>query len=78
MNIRYYQEHDTGDYLSVNHSTRDYYRQIGQPNIREGRATVAQGLLSGVCTTGIAMEYLRDQCNRVLKNQIPAEWIAQL
>lgn len=70
--LKFYRERN-GDYLCVDPDSRDYYRQIGQPDVREGRATAIAGLLGSVCTTGISMRFLKS-CKRVRREEVPTQW----
>lgn len=68
--IRYYKE-NTGDYLAV-----DFSSPIpGSPEQFEARATAIQNNRLSVCTTGVARAFLREQCKRVPKGAVPAEWL---
>jgi len=71
----YYQEIESGDYLCVDHNTKDYYLRIGRPDIREARATCITGLDNSMCTTSVSLGYLREKCHRVLKRNVPANWL---
>lgn len=71
--ICYYREF-TGDYLAIDTATNAYYRAtIGNDHF-EGRATAIEGQVGSVCTTGISRAYLRQNCRRVAKADVPAEW----
>lgn len=73
--LKYYQERNkSGDYVSVDPSTLEYYRNIGKDQM-EGRATAIQGDVNSVCTTGLSLEWLRSKCRRVRKADIPQEWL---
>lgn len=71
--IQFYRERG-GDYLAIDTATNRYYRQNFGKNHFEGRATAMQGLVSSVCTTGISREFLREECRRIAKRHLPAEW----
>ena len=73
--MHYYRE-PNGDYLAVNPSTKNYYVGIGQPNIREGRATAIAGLVESVCTTGVSLDFLAE-CTRIKRADVPKEWLAR-
>jgi len=76
--LKYYQERNkAGDYVSVDPSSLEYYRKFGKDQM-EGRATAIQGDVNSVCTTGIALEWLRSKCRRVRKADIPQEWLDRL
>jgi hypothetical protein len=77
--LKYYQEQDKhGDYVSIDPSTADYYRQIGQPGKLEARATCIAGSVSSVCTTSVTLQWLQKHCHRVRKADIPANWLEVL
>jgi hypothetical protein len=77
--LKYYQERNkSGDYLSVDPSTLDYYLKTQGKAHVEGRATCIQGSVTSVCTTGISLDFLRRKCRRVRKASIPAEWLEVL
>jgi hypothetical protein len=68
--IRYYRENETGDYLTVNWDSHE--RRIDHV---EGRATAIEGLPESMCTTGMKVDYVRDQCTMVSKAEVPDEWL---
>jgi len=70
--IKFYRE-PNGDYCCVETSTAKYYRQLGTPNIREGRAAAIIGLVTSVCTTGISTGFLK-RCRRVDRAHVPTQW----
>ena len=71
--IHYYRE-TNGDFLAVDtDSNRHYLRLYGKDHF-EGRATAIEGQVGSVCTTGVSREFLRKQCKRVAKRNVPAEW----
>lgn len=76
----YYQEKDSGDYLCIDERSWRYYKQIYPQDSRryEGRATAITGQVSSVCTTSLTIEYLRENCKRVLKKDIPQDWLEML
>ena len=63
-----------GDFLAIDTATNTYYRTAFGQDQFEGRATAIEGLLGSVCTTGIGREYLRQNCWRIAKAAVPAEW----
>jgi hypothetical protein len=71
--ISYYVER-SGDFLAVDRATNAYYwTNFGKDDV-EGRATAIEGQLGSVCTTGISREFLRLNCRRIAKANVPAEW----
>lgn len=72
--MRYYID-DDGDYLSVDHATAAYYRRIGQPLMREARATAIAGNRMSVCTCSVSVDYLREHCTPIPKTSVPAQWM---
>ena len=73
--MRYYREKETNDFLCVDMSTLSYYQQTQRKNYVEGRATAIENLPTSVCTTGISLDYLRKNCQRVSKSQVPKEYL---
>jgi hypothetical protein len=73
--IRYYRERKNGDYLCIDTSTNEYYLTTQGKDYFEGRATAIAGMVSSVCTTGISREFLRKECQRVGKKEVPAAWL---
>lgn len=71
--ILYFRE-PNGDYLAADKGSEDYYRQIGKPDLLEGRATAIAGCVGSVCTTGISRKFLKT-CRHVRKRDVPAEWL---
>lgn len=71
--IKYYQEIKTKDYLLVDTSTRQYYKQLGKREL-EGRATCIAGLPASMATTGISLDYLKNKCKRVKESEISLEY----
>jgi hypothetical protein len=71
----FYRERDSGDYLAVFPAESTY--RDGQ-RVCDGRATAIAGLLTSVCTTGIGDRYLRGNCTRVRRRQVPADWLKSL
>ena len=71
--IAFYREND-GDYLAIDTSTNAYYLDNFGKDHFEGRATAIEGLVGSVCTTGISREFLRENCQRVARARVPAEW----
>lgn len=77
--LKYYQEQDkTGDYLSIDPTTLDYYIRTQGKAMFEARATAIAGLRESVCTTSVHIDWLRGHCHRVRKADIPAEWLEVL
>jgi hypothetical protein len=72
--IAYYEE-SNGDFLAVDTATNRYYRESFGQDRFEGRATAIAGLVESVCATGISREFLRRNCRRVGKRQVPDEWL---
>lgn len=72
--ILFYREQDTGDYLAIDTDTNVYHRQVLYKDHFEGRATAVAGQVGSVCTTGISREFLRKNCKRVAKANVPANW----
>jgi hypothetical protein len=70
---RFYRERN-GDYLAIDTSTNRYYLRTFAKDHFEGRATAIVSLIGSVCTTGISRGYLRANCKRVAKAQVPREW----
>lgn len=73
----YYRDKN-GDYMSVDHGTRDYYRQIGKPDLREARCTAIRGERLSVCSCGVSVRWLRSHARRVPKARVPRAWLAML
>lgn len=71
--ILYYQE-GNGDYLAIDTSTNHFHRTVFGKDHYEGRATAIASLVSSVCTTSISREFLREECNRVPKANVPSDW----
>jgi len=77
--LKYYQEQDkTGDYLSIDPATLDYYLKTQGKALYEARATSIAGSVTSVCTTAVSLEFLQKKCHRVRKADIPAEWLEVL
>jgi hypothetical protein len=74
--LKYYQERNkSGDYVSIDPSTNEYYiRSVGKDQF-EGRATAIQGDVTSVCTVGLSRKWLQTRCRRVSKSAIPQEWL---
>jgi hypothetical protein len=72
--ICYYQEAN-GDYLAIETSTNDFYWTAYGKDHFEGRATCIAGLVGSVCTTAVSRGFLRQQCRRVAKEKVPAQWL---
>jgi len=71
--ILFYRENN-GDYLAIDTSSNAYYlRNFGQDHF-EGRATAIEGQVGSVCTTGVSRDFLRQNCKRVPKVKVPADW----
>jgi hypothetical protein len=71
--ILYYRE-SNGDYLAIETATkRHYFGSFGQDYF-EGRSTAIAGLISSVCTTAISRGFLRTNCKRVPRAEVPVEW----
>lgn len=71
--LLFYREQN-GDFLAIDAGTNDYYRRVLGRDDFEGRATAIEGLAGSVCTTGISRDYLRQNCKRVARAAVPAEW----
>jgi transposase len=72
--MKYYRERN-GDYLSIDPSTNDYYKQnLGKDHF-EGRASAIAGDPSSVCTTGVGRDFLAKKCKEVPRDQVPPEWL---
>ncbi len=72
--ILYYRERN-GDYLTIDAGTNRYYRTTFGKDHFEGRATAIASLVTSVCTTSISREFLRTQCKRTPKAEVPANWL---
>lgn len=72
--IRYYRERD-GDYLAIETSTNEYYWRCFGKDHFEGRATAIAGQVGSVCTTAVSREFLRRECKRVARSNVPSEWL---
>lgn len=72
--ILFYQE-KSGDFLAIDTATNAYYRQVLGKDQFEGRATAIEGQVGSVCTTGVSREYLAQNCKRVARARVPAEWL---
>ncbi len=64
----------TGDYLAIDTATNAYYLRNFAQDYFESRAAAIAGLVTSVCTTGIARSYLQKNCKRVPKVKMPDEW----
>lgn len=71
--ILYFRENN-GDYLAIDSATNSYYLRLCGKDHFEGRATAITNQVGSVCTTGIAREFLRANCKRIGKANVPAEW----
>jgi hypothetical protein len=71
--ILYFRE-GNGDFLAIDTSTNSYYHRLYGKDHYEGRATAIAGQVGSVCTTAVAREFLRSNCQRVSKAKVPAEW----
>lgn len=71
MITRYYRE-SNGDYIAVDLSTANYYKQLGKSQL-EGRASAIAGRPSSVCTVALSLEFLKT-CTPVEASDVPAEW----
>lgn len=77
--LKYYQERNkSGDYVSVDPSTHEYYMTNFHKDEYEGRATAIRGSHTSVLTTSLSGSWLRTKCRRVSKATIPAEWLEVL
>lgn len=77
--LKYYQERNkSGDYLSVDPETLDYYLKHQAKPLFEGRSTAIRGDVTSVHTGAIHIDFLRKKCRRVSKASIPAEWLEVL
>ena len=74
--MKFYRERN-GDYLRIDPKSAVYYRKIGQPRIREGRATCIAGNINSVNTTGISTLFLKG-CRKVRREDVPQEWLRSL
>jgi hypothetical protein len=72
--ILYYRE-GNGDYLAIDTSTNHYHRTVFGKDHYEGRATAIAFLVSSICTTSISREFLREECKRVPKANVPPNWL---
>jgi hypothetical protein len=73
MAILYYHDPRTGDYLSADWSSRDYYLGQGQ-DLVEARVPALEGEAASISTCGVSREYLR-KCRRVAKADVPRDWL---
>jgi hypothetical protein len=71
--INFYREHG-GDYLAIETTTNSYYRSFGKDHF-EGRATAIAGQVWSVCTTAVSRKFLKKECTRVAKRNVPVEWL---
>jgi len=71
--IVYYRENN-GDFLAIDTSTNAYYLAVLGKDHFEGRATAIAGQVGSVCTTGISKTFLWNECKRVAKIAVPADW----
>lgn len=77
--LKYYQERNkSGDYISVDPATLDYYLKTQGKAYMEARTTAIRGSVSSVCTTAVSLDFLQRKCRRVSKASIPAEWLEVL
>jgi hypothetical protein len=72
--ILYYRER-TGDYLAIDTGTNRYHRTALGKDHYEGRATAIASLVTSVSTTSISGDFLRTNCKRVPKAQVPGNWL---
>jgi hypothetical protein len=72
--ILFYQEKN-GDFLAIDTASNAYYRQVLGKDHFEGRATAIEGQVGSTCTTGISREYLTENCKRIARARVPAEWL---
>lgn len=70
--IRYYKEKD-GDYLLVNFGSK--WKSEGRMFF-DARASAIPNDPSSVCTCSVDIDYLKE-CKKVLKRDVPKEWISQ-
>lgn len=66
--IIYYKE-DNGDYLAIDNQLKDCSSNFS------GRATAIANQVTSVCTTGISIEFLKENCKKIGKNKVPKEWL---
>ena len=77
--LKYYQERNkSGDYVSIDPSTNDYYLKNDLGDLFEGRTTAIEGNVNSVCTSSISRSFLTLKCRRVAKSSIPADWLEVL
>lgn len=70
--VRYYREKETGDFMQV--WWEHYFRTPdGKPT---ARASALAGLPSSVCTTNVAVSFIREDCEPVRKADVPPAWLA--
>jgi hypothetical protein len=72
--VLFYREKRSRDYLAIDSSTNGYYLTNFAQDHFEGRATAIAGQIGSVCTTGISREYLKTQCRRIARKQVPQIW----
>lgn len=71
--ILYYREHN-GDFLAIDTSTNSYYLRIFGKDHFEARATAIERQVGSVCTTAVSREFLRTNCMRVARANVPKAW----
>jgi hypothetical protein len=71
--ILFYRERN-GDFLAIDTASNDYYRRVLGRDHFDGIAAAIEGQVGSVCTTGISREYLAENCERVARASVPAEW----
>lgn len=71
--ILYFQENN-GDFLAIDTSTNSYYVRCYGKDYFEGRATAIAEQVGSVCTTAVSRNFLRTNCKRVAKRNVPSEW----
>lgn len=72
--ILYYRERN-GNFLAIDTSTNCYHRKMFGNDYYEGRAAAIASLVSSVCSTSISREFLRKECKRVPKANVPSDWL---
>jgi len=73
--IKYYKERESGDYLCVDASTLSYFLENFSHNACEGRSTCIEGNPHSICTCSMDVDYLKDNCVRVKRSQVPKDYL---
>lgn len=78
MNLKFYKEKETGDYLCVDLDTNSYYKRNLGKDYFEGRAVSIINQPSSICTTGISREFIVQDCEEITKKDVPINYLKRL